>query len=315
MAHFMTALYLILFMSSSAGLVSLILVGWRLRSRTARLIFLIDICLTIGMLAVIVSFYLGNIAAARNDDSPLWMRALSIVSIVSQTAMYFLASRLVGSLKAGGRLHALIRRIAMVACYLVMAYGAGALTIGFLPRESPFRIQYSSLLGLPGMALVCVTMLLIGMALILAPTGKAHSAERLLLRGWAAAILAFVPLSILEPLAENAHAFAAGTFHMDFLFHFACDLISIAACVRAFRPEGTGTGPLAAFRVEDDTARRFGLTPRERDMAQLIARGLANKEIAAELGISGPTVRSHIYNLYQKVGARSRIELLNKLGS
>jgi DNA-binding CsgD family transcriptional regulator len=129
------------------------------------------------------------------------------------------------------------------------------------------------------------------------------------------AILAFVPLSILEPLAENARWFVAGTFHVDFLFHFACDLISIASCVRAFRPEGTGTGPLASFRVEDDTALRFGLTPRERDMAQLIARGLANKEIAAELGISGSTVRSHIYNLYQKAGARSRIELLNKLGS
>jgi DNA-binding NarL/FixJ family response regulator len=50
-------------------------------------------------------------------------------------------------------------------------------------------------------------------------------------------------------------------------------------------------------------------------MAVMIARGLANKEIAAELNISPATVRTHIYNLYQKVGARSRVELLNKLRS
>ena len=50
-------------------------------------------------------------------------------------------------------------------------------------------------------------------------------------------------------------------------------------------------------------------------MSIMIARGLANKEIAGELGISPATVRTHIYNLYQKAGARSRVELLNKLRS
>jgi DNA-binding CsgD family transcriptional regulator len=48
-------------------------------------------------------------------------------------------------------------------------------------------------------------------------------------------------------------------------------------------------------------------------MAELIGRGLSNKEIASELGISPATVRTHIYNLYRKVGAGSRVELLNRL--
>ena len=48
-------------------------------------------------------------------------------------------------------------------------------------------------------------------------------------------------------------------------------------------------------------------------MATLIAQGLTNKEIAFKLGISEATVRTHIYNLFQKVGAQSRIELLNLL--
>jgi DNA-binding CsgD family transcriptional regulator len=57
----------------------------------------------------------------------------------------------------------------------------------------------------------------------------------------------------------------------------------------------------------------LGLTERERSMVEMIARGLANKEIASELGISPATVRTHIYNLYRKVGARSRVELLNRI--
>jgi DNA-binding CsgD family transcriptional regulator len=47
----------------------------------------------------------------------------------------------------------------------------------------------------------------------------------------------------------------------------------------------------------------------------LVADGLTNKEIAAQLFISPATVRTHIYNLYQKVGAGSRVELINMLRS
>ena len=67
--------------------------------------------------------------------------------------------------------------------------------------------------------------------------------------------------------------------------------------------------------VPEERIRALGLSTREVEMSIMIARGLANKEIAGELGISPATVRTHIYNLYQKVGARSRVELLNKLRS
>jgi DNA-binding NarL/FixJ family response regulator len=39
-----------------------------------------------------------------------------------------------------------------------------------------------------------------------------------------------------------------------------------------------------------------------------VAAGHANKEIAAELGISVPTVERHIVNLYTKIGARGRAD-------
>jgi DNA-binding NarL/FixJ family response regulator len=50
------------------------------------------------------------------------------------------------------------------------------------------------------------------------------------------------------------------------------------------------------------------LSQRETSVAQLIAEGLANKEIADRLGISTETVRGHLKNIYEKLHVRSRTE-------
>jgi DNA-binding NarL/FixJ family response regulator len=50
------------------------------------------------------------------------------------------------------------------------------------------------------------------------------------------------------------------------------------------------------------------LTERERQVLQLLAQGLANKQIAASLGISEHTVKFHVSGIYAKLGAASRTE-------
>ncbi len=50
------------------------------------------------------------------------------------------------------------------------------------------------------------------------------------------------------------------------------------------------------------------LSQRETDVAQLIAEGLANKEIADRLAISTETVRGHLKNIYEKLHVRCRTE-------
>jgi DNA-binding NarL/FixJ family response regulator len=55
-----------------------------------------------------------------------------------------------------------------------------------------------------------------------------------------------------------------------------------------------------------------GLTERETDILRLIASGAANKEIAAALCISENTVKTHISNLFQKLGARDRTEAVTR---
>jgi len=51
------------------------------------------------------------------------------------------------------------------------------------------------------------------------------------------------------------------------------------------------------------------LTPRERDIARLVARGLTNKEIAGELFLSEGTVRNNIVAIMEKLDVTNRTQL------
>jgi len=55
------------------------------------------------------------------------------------------------------------------------------------------------------------------------------------------------------------------------------------------------------------------LTPREKELLDLLAKGYRYKEIADMLSISIETVRTHIRNIYDKLQVQSRTEALNKI--
>ncbi len=58
-------------------------------------------------------------------------------------------------------------------------------------------------------------------------------------------------------------------------------------------------------------SKHFDLTKREQIIVALILQGKSNKDIGAELFISHKTVKNHLYNIYQKMGVKSRLELAN----
>lgn len=55
------------------------------------------------------------------------------------------------------------------------------------------------------------------------------------------------------------------------------------------------------------------VTGREKEILLLLAEGLTNKDISAKLCISEPTVKTHIQNIYKKLGVNNRVQLLNSL--
>ncbi|WP_196460959.1 response regulator transcription factor [Streptomyces spinoverrucosus] len=54
------------------------------------------------------------------------------------------------------------------------------------------------------------------------------------------------------------------------------------------------------------------LTEREREVLDLTACAMSNAQIAASLGLSEPTVKRHLRNIFSKLGAVSRIDAVNK---
>jgi DNA-binding NarL/FixJ family response regulator len=56
------------------------------------------------------------------------------------------------------------------------------------------------------------------------------------------------------------------------------------------------------------------LTAREREIANLVFTGLRNQEIAEKCGLTEGTVKTHLHNVFSKLGVRSRTQLLLVLG-
>ena len=56
------------------------------------------------------------------------------------------------------------------------------------------------------------------------------------------------------------------------------------------------------------------LTNKQREVLALVSRGYSNKQIAETLFVSLDTVKKHLYNSYKKLGAKNKIEALQKAG-
>lgn len=73
---------------------------------------------------------------------------------------------------------------------------------------------------------------------------------------------------------------------------------ALIASVRENRPSSS-----------DEHALLDTLTDRERDVAIAVSRGLSNAEIAEQLYISLPTVKSHVSKLFEKLGTANRVQV------
>jgi DNA-binding NarL/FixJ family response regulator len=79
----------------------------------------------------------------------------------------------------------------------------------------------------------------------------------------------------------------------------------VAELVR-LRAATSATRDFAQRRGE--TRRTPALTPREHEILAMLAEGLPNKSIAARLGISDHTVKTHLEAIFDKLGASTRAE-------
>lgn len=87
-----------------------------------------------------------------------------------------------------------------------------------------------------------------------------------------------------------------------------------AELINGIRAAARGDAPVsprvARQLLEDRVQRRplDDLTPRERDVLQLLVRGLSNKQIAWRLGINEKTVKAHLSSVFDRLGVDDRTQ-------
>jgi DNA-binding NarL/FixJ family response regulator len=79
---------------------------------------------------------------------------------------------------------------------------------------------------------------------------------------------------------------------------------------KAITREARSWRDLVKFRGSID---KRNLTLRERQVFEMLSKGLANKEIAHRLGIAERTAKEYVKNIFNKLGVSSRYQLLDRL--
>jgi len=96
------------------------------------------------------------------------------------------------------------------------------------------------------------------------------------------------------------------------LFRFSFNIPPLIVLSRLANERAKALSPPDEARNNSEVSfGRFRITRREQDIIRLVCLGKSNAEIEEELFISVKTVKRHLYNIYRKVGARNRVQLVN----
>lgn len=115
---------------------------------------------------------------------------------------------------------------------------------------------------------------------------------------------------VMTSFADKDRVVAVLNLGADYLIEKPFGVEALAAILERLRADrGDGTAHLTQFFRR----RLLGLplTPREREMVELVLQGDSNKQIARKLGISEQTVKNMLSHAYESLGVQSRGELFH----
>ena len=305
MKHVILFAYILIFSTGFSALVALLFLDARQKVMFVHRMIAVQALFIVNLALVAVYYYLDQVLGLVSGEGSSLEKSMGSLGALLNIALYLsilwvLYSKEFVSVKKRflflARLLCVCSMVFLAINLLFHVFGNG---INFLAWSVSLYL------------LIAVTIGCFGFVLLFADLCQTSLPLRTLIRGIGWCSLAFVPLGIGE-LALNM--VASNRYHplsLEYLYYLGCNGVMVVAALQSLaRKSSVAT----AFGIlSEETATRFALTAREREMANEIAKGKSNKEIAFDLGIPEATVRTHVHNLYQKVGAQSRVELLNLL--
>jgi DNA-binding NarL/FixJ family response regulator len=126
----------------------------------------------------------------------------------------------------------------------------------------------------------------------------------------------------LRCLMPSARVVVLTTFADEDLVHQSIDAGAVGYLLKDEEPDDLVRGVRAAANGESPLSAKIArallsptsppsldqLTEREREVLSLLANGMANREIAVEMGITERTVKAHLSNVYQRIGVADRTQ-------
>ncbi len=116
---------------------------------------------------------------------------------------------------------------------------------------------------------------------------------------------------IFDALRAGAHGYLLKATRANDLLEAVCQVRDGGAPMSATIARQV----VEAFHTSPESTEIMRLSPREREIVELLSQGFQYKEISEKIGIGIATVRTHIGRIYEKLHVRSRAEVMLKVFS
>jgi DNA-binding CsgD family transcriptional regulator len=292
MNHVVLIFYIVMITIAGAGTAAALALHLRMRRPVTLAAAAISVFFLAALVLGVVSYYLQVVLPTGAYPSSAFAIVGVVVGVAVYSSVFIMLVRIAPALWAAHAVALLVALTAQVGRGVIGALGLATLL---------------GQLRLPAIGAISLYLLYAGIICVrYGRLDDSPTVASLLSRvGWLLAL--FAPLSTVFYLVlYTVPPDLRPVFSLDFLFALGWSAVLISAFVRHLSSPETELeqGVPAGFREN------YQITEREAEVVSLVAQGLSNKEIGERLFVSLTTVRTHLYNVFKKTGAKSRIDLL-----
>lgn len=292
MSHFVLFSYILLLCSSGGGVLALLLLHQRLRKALTAALLTVNVLLLLSLLLQVSWFYFHGDLAGR----PLLAGALQLLGALLGLGVYAGTAGVLLALPDSPR--PWIRGAFLAAAAVVVTQLVLSLTQG-----SPSSFLRYLFMGLISLYLFFVGFVMVRRGRLLR---EATLQWMMGVLGWLTLVFSVVSTAGYLLIARIPFL-SSLDISLDFIYYFLWNLLSMTALIRyLLQPSAL----VEEGGISDAFLRQYGITPREREVIEMISRGMTNQQIAKELYVSFTTVRTHVYNIFRKTEVNRRVELL-----
>jgi DNA-binding CsgD family transcriptional regulator len=287
---------ILLFALGCAGAASLGFLHHALQLRVTGALLWVSIIFLLNLIHILIGYYLQSLGLY--ESIPGLLRAAPALLIAA--ALYWAVYRSMASLPSVSRLRAGVPTLIVFALQLFRLF------LSLLGFE-----RLTSALYVPFIVLISGYIFYVGLVFVRGIDETWNPALQQLVRRLGRFSIVFAPVSALVYTVFYLTGIRESiVISLDFVYLAFWSLIAMSVMgqylsrLRVY-PDKEG--------LNEDLLSRFGISPREREVLELVREGYTNKEIGEKLFISMTTARTHVSHLLEKTGTSSRVELVTKM--